>query len=62
MIELLNGVTSKDFTKTMLLKYNLFVKDLSGKMKEGQYIRVAIRNELDNNKLLKAIKYEMEGK
>lgn len=60
MIELKNGINAKDFTKTMLIKYNLFVKDLSSKICGGQYIRVAIRNEFDNNRLLNAIKCEME--
>lgn len=60
MLELTNGTTAKEFTKVMLLKYNLFVKDLSSKINGGQYIRIAVRNELDNNRLINAIKKEVE--
>ena len=44
--------------KVLLLKYNLFIKDLSKKVKLGdrQFIRLAVRNEGDNNKLLSALK------
>lgn len=60
MIEITNGTTAKEFTKIMLLKYNLFVKDLSSKIKNKQYIRVAIRNKNDNNKLINAIMKEVD--
>lgn len=60
MLELTNGTTAKEFTKVMLLKYNLFVKDLSSKINSGQYIRIAIRNEKDNDRLINAIKKEVE--
>jgi len=58
MAEIVNGTTARELTKRMLLKYNLFIKDLSGKIKgDGrQYIRLAVRNEEDNAKLIKALK------
>ena len=60
MLEITNGVTAKKLTKNLLVKHNLFVKDLSGKIATGQYIRVAVRNTEDNNRLLKALKCELE--
>lgn len=59
MVELENGKTAKEITKNMLIKHNLFVKDLSGKLKEGQFLRIAVRNTEDNDKLLIALKKEL---
>lgn len=57
MVELLNGVTAKNLTKELLIKYNIFIKDLSSKIKNrGQYIRIAVRNTEDNNCLINALK------
>lgn len=56
MIELINGMTAKDFTKAMLIKYNMLIKDLSKKTNGKQYVRLAVRNTEDNDKLTKAIK------
>lgn len=56
MVELTNGKTARALTKELLLDYNLFVKDLSGKIKEKQYLRIAVRNSEDNDKLLLALK------
>lgn len=58
MVELTNGKTAAELTKTLLLKDNLFVKDLSTKV-DGEYLRIAIRNKIDNNKLVAALKAEM---
>lgn len=55
MVELLNGMSAKEFTKKMLLGYKLIVKDLSKKV-NGEYLRLAVRNSEDNDILLKAIK------
>ena len=55
MVELKNGMTAKEFTKKMLIDYNLIVKDLSKKV-NGEYLRFAVRNSEDNDKLVNAIK------
>ncbi|MDE6618283.1 MAG: aminotransferase class I/II-fold pyridoxal phosphate-dependent enzyme [Clostridiales bacterium] len=56
MIELENGVTAKALTDTLLSRYNLFIKDLTEKVKgQKQYIRVAIRDKADNDKLIAAL-------
>ena len=53
-----NGMTAKELTKGLLFKYNLFIKDLSNKMGGKQYLRLAVRNTNDNNKLIDALKKE----
>ena len=58
MLELTGGVTSAELTKKLMLNHNLFIKDLSGKT-GGEFIRIAIRNKQDNNKLLAALKAEL---
>ncbi len=60
MIELTNGMTAANLTSLLLTKYSLLIKDLSGKMKKGQYLRLAVRNEADNDKLLDALKKEVK--
>lgn len=55
MVELVNGTTAKALTEELFLKYNIFVKDLSEKIHDKQYIRLAVRNTEDNNILLKAL-------
>ena len=56
MAEVLKG-SSRELTKRLLSDYNLFIKDLSPKIKNGrQYIRLAVRNSEDNALLLHALK------
>ena len=64
MLEITNGISAKELTKNLLLKYSLFIKDLSGKVKldDRQYVRVAVRDEKDNAKLVEALRKEMESK
>lgn len=58
MAELTGGITSKELTIELLKKYNILIKDLSSKVKRDgkQYVRIAVRNTEDNNKLLTALK------
>ena len=55
MVEIKNMVDSKDLTKILLLKYNILIKDLTKKTGGKNYIRLAIRDERDNNKILAAL-------
>lgn len=57
MAEITNGMSARELTKILLLRYNLFIKDLSGKIPSdrGQYVRLAVRTKEDNEKLLKAL-------
>lgn len=59
MAELTGNVTSEWLTRVLLAKYGLLIKDLSGKISRGQYIRLAVRNTEDNEKLVMALKQEL---
>lgn len=59
MVELTGGVTAKALTKKLLIKYNLFVKDLSSKLGGKQFLRLAVRDKVDNDKLITALKAEL---
>lgn len=58
MVELTNGSTASEITKKLLINHNIFVKDLSRKV-SGEYLRIAIRNKQDNNRLIAAFKAEL---
>mgnify|MGYP005915327707 CR=1 FL=1 len=58
LCEVLDKYTSNALMKLLLMKYNIFIKDCSSKQGfEGKnYIRIAIRNRNDNDKLVEALK------
>lgn len=56
MVELLDGHTSKEVTKRLLIEHDILIKDLSSKMGGKQYLRLAVRNTKDNNRLVSALK------
>lgn len=58
MLEITNGMMATEITKQLFSKYSLFVKDLTGKLKEGQFLRVAVRTAEDNNRLIYAFRKE----
>lgn len=64
MIEVLGGMTAKELTKILLVEYNILVKDLTKKVEymNRQYIRLAVRDELDNKKLIIALRKVLERK
>lgn len=57
MLELTNGVTSAELTQKLLTRDNILIKDLRGKIpgERGEYVRVAVRNTADNDRLISAI-------
>lgn len=55
MIELKNGITAKGLTERLFNEHRIFIKDLSGKIGCGEYVRIAIRNKEDNDKLIRAL-------
>lgn len=63
MCELTGKRNARELTEKLLLDYNILIKDLTGKVKgTGQYVRIAIRSEEDNEKLIRALKeLEEEG-
>ena len=60
MIEITNGMTAKELMIKLFKNHYLLIKDLTSKVHDGkQYIRIAIRNDADNNKMLEALKKEL---
>lgn len=60
MCELLDGHTSEELAGR-LLKRNILIKDLTGKIKNGrQYIRIAIRTGTENQRLVELLKKETQ--
>lgn len=58
-VELVGDLTAKQLTKNLLIKHNLFIKDLTQKVGE-RYVRIAIRGKEDNDKLIVALKKELD--
>jgi len=56
MCEVLGEYTTKELTANLLSNYNIFIQDLSSqKGIDGQFIRIAIKNQEENNKLIEAL-------
>ena len=56
MVELEEGISSKELLKTLLIKYNLLIKELTTKTNGRNYLRLAVRNTADNDALISALK------
>ena len=58
MAEITNGMTSSELTKVLLKNYNIFIKDLTGKIccDNRQFIRLAVRDKADNDSLVVALR------
>ncbi|MFC2329630.1 MAG: aminotransferase class I/II-fold pyridoxal phosphate-dependent enzyme [Treponema sp.] len=54
----LKGIKAGSLTVSLLEKYNIFIKDLSSKkgFESGDFIRLAVRNQKDNDALIAALK------
>lgn len=61
MVELAEGISPQELTKKLILKHNILIKELTGKIKDRGYLRIAIRNTEDNNILLRALREELEA-
>ncbi len=61
-VEITGNTTSRELTKKLLIKHNILIKDLSSKIKldNRQFVRLAVRNEEDNQKLVMALKEELK--
>lgn len=59
MVELEDSISAKSLTKILLIKYNLLIKELTGKTGGRDYLRLAIRDTKDNDLLLGALKSEL---
>lgn len=57
MCELTEKYSSRELTEKLLLEYNILIKDLAGKIEgTGQYVRIAVCSEEDNEQLIRALK------
>ncbi len=54
MAELTGKMSSKEFTEKLLEDENILIKDLSEKLGGKNYVRIAVRNEKENNIFLDA--------
>lgn len=61
MAEIVNGMSAAELTGRLLTKHDILIKDLSSKIKRGgrQFIRLAVRDEADNEMLLAALRKEL---
>ena len=62
MVELEAGISPKELLKTLLIKYNLLIKELTTKTNGRNYLRLAVRNTADNDALLAAMREELGEK
>ncbi|MBE6042069.1 MAG: aminotransferase class I/II-fold pyridoxal phosphate-dependent enzyme [Clostridiales bacterium] len=60
MVELTGGVRPHELVKRLLIKYDILIKDLRGKT-GGNYLRLAVRNTEDNDRLIEALKQELNS-
>ena len=57
MCEVCNGISAAKIARDLLIKHNLFIKDLTEKIGNGkQYIRLAVRKQEENEMLIEALK------
>lgn len=62
-VEILGGMNASYITEKLLIDYNILIKDLTGKegVPSDSFVRLAIRDENDNNILISALKAIMNG-
>lgn len=60
MVELMDDKNPKELFLTLLNDYNILIKELAGKT-GGSYLRLAVRNSEDNDRLLEALFLELSG-
>ena len=56
MVELLGGLSARAITRELLVNRCILVKDLSPKLGGQQYLRLAVRDPRDNDRLLEALR------
>ena len=59
MAELDAALSPKELLKKLLVHHNILIKELTGKTNGGNYLRFAVRNAADNDKLIAALKKEL---
>ena len=58
LCEVTSKLSAFKLTNTLLKSYNILIKDCSGKtgFNQKDYVRIAVRSNSDNDKLIKALK------
>lgn len=58
MCEVTDLFTATELTELLLKKYDIFIKDCTGKIgfENGNYIRIAVRDKKDNDFMLEKLK------
>ncbi|MCQ2563552.1 MAG: aminotransferase class I/II-fold pyridoxal phosphate-dependent enzyme [Mogibacterium sp.] len=56
MAEIEGTMTPRELMKRLLIDHEIFIKDLSSKTKGGKYVRIAVRDTEDNDRLIEALK------
>ena len=59
MAELTGKMTPHELLKALLFRHDILIKDLTGKT-GGKYVRLAVRNTEDNDRLIAALKEELK--
>lgn len=61
MAEITNGQSASELTRWLLLRHDILIKDLTAKMGQNgkQYVRLAIKTEKENQKLVEALAEEL---
>ena len=62
MAEVVGGMTAKELTMKLLSDHDILIKDLSSKkgIDGRQFVRIAVRNEQDNNRLIRAMRHILQ--
>ncbi len=62
LCELENGMKSEELAERLLNEYSILVKDMTNQIdNRNQYVKIAIRNDADNRKIMDAFKAIFEG-
>ncbi len=59
MVELDDSINPKELLKTLLIKYEILIKELTTKTNGRNYLRLAVRCTEDNDRLLEALRMEL---
>jgi len=60
MVEVNDRISPKELLKRLLIKHNILIKELTTKTNGRNYLRLAVRNTEDNNRLLIAMRNELK--
>lgn len=55
LVELTSGITAFELTEKLLNEHIIFIKDLSSKLGSDRFVRIAVRDTADNDKLVGAL-------